>query len=154
MEDILILFVDLCVDLKKPRLAKDGLHQYRVICQNTNVSSMSFVIKHFLEASEKAAESAQAEAELTQLKEGEKNKLVESVESKLLSSVSGGEDAKVMNFHFNVFDFYLFILFVQDRADREYVTPWLKFLWETYKTVLDILRTNQKLEGRLFLVLF
>lgn len=23
---------------------------------------------------------------------------------------------------------------------------WLQFLWETYKTVLDILRTNQKLE--------
>jgi translation initiation factor 3 subunit A len=128
MEDILILFLDLCVDLKKPRLAKDGLHQYRVICQSSNVSSMSFVIKHFLEASEKAAESAQAEAELSQLKEGDKiSKLAVSMEAKLLSSVSG-EDAK-------------------DRADREHVTPWLKFLWESYKTILDILRTNQKLEG-------
>ncbi len=123
----MIVFLDLCVDLKKPRLAKDGLHQYRVICQQTNLSSMAFVMKHFLETSEKAAEAAQNEAEQALLKSGDRVKSAESIEAKLLNSVSG-EDAK-------------------DRADREHVTPWLKFLWETYKTVLDILRTNQKLES-------
>jgi translation initiation factor 3 subunit A len=44
------------------RFAKDGLIQYRIVCQQVNVSSLEEVIKYFLQLSSEQAEQAQAQA--------------------------------------------------------------------------------------------
>lgn len=34
----------------------------------------------------------------------------------------------------------------QDRTDRAILTPWVKFLWESYRQCLDLLRNNNSVE--------
>ena len=55
-------YVELCIQLKKGRLAKDGLIQYRIVCQQVNVNSLEEVIKHFLKLATEKAVQAQAQA--------------------------------------------------------------------------------------------
>ena len=128
LEQIMFKYVELCIELKKGRLAKDGLIQYRIVCQQVNVNSLEEVIKHFLKLATEKAEAAQAAAsaaadtiDIEDLEAGN------TPENLMLKSVSAESD--------------------KDRSDRELVTPWFKFLWETYRTILEILRNNNKLEG-------
>ncbi|PWN44165.1 hypothetical protein IE81DRAFT_299437 [Ceraceosorus guamensis] len=127
LEPIMIRFTDLCVDLRRGRLVKDGLVQYKNVSQNTNAGSIDVVIKHLISLSEQKVADAQAKADEA-AKEVEVDDLEESEtpESMLLGAVTSEES--------------------KDRTDRALVTPWLKFLWETYRTSLDILRNNARLE--------
>jgi len=80
----------------------------------------------FIELAENKVTEAQERAEQITLDQIEDLEASETPESILLSTVSGEQS--------------------KDRTDRAVVTPWLKFLWETYRTVLDILRNNARLE--------
>lgn len=40
LEPVMPLFVELCVDLRKGKVAKDGLHQYKNIAQNTDIGAI------------------------------------------------------------------------------------------------------------------
>ena len=44
LEPVMLLFVELSVDLKKGKSAKDGLYQYKNIAQNTNVGTIEVSI--------------------------------------------------------------------------------------------------------------
>lgn len=92
-------------------------------------------MKKFIELSEQKVTEAQAKADEIQSSlepsaSGGANvddlEATETPESILLSTVSGEQS--------------------KDRTDRAIVTPWLKFLWETYRTVLEILKNNARLE--------
>ncbi|KAF2838014.1 eukaryotic translation initiation factor 3 110 kDa subunit, partial [Patellaria atrata CBS 101060] len=132
LEPVMLLFVDLCVNLRKGKLAKDGLYQYKNTAQNTNVGTIELVFKKFIELAEAKVAEAQAKADevQTSIESTATNvddlEASETPESILLSTVSGEQS--------------------KDRTDRAIVTPWLKFLWETYRTVLDIFKNNARLE--------
>ncbi|KAE8157934.1 hypothetical protein BDV40DRAFT_35528 [Aspergillus tamarii] len=134
LEPVMLLFVELCVDLRKGKAAKDGLYQYKNIAQNTNVATIEVVLKKFIELAEKKVTEAQAKADEIQSSlesaapstNVEDLEAIETPETILLATVSGEQS--------------------RDRTDRAVVTPWLKFLWETYRTVLEILKNNARLE--------
>ncbi|KAI9702679.1 MAG: eukaryotic translation initiation factor 3 subunit A [Bogoriella megaspora] len=134
LEPVMLLFVELCVELRKGKSAKDGLYQYKNTAQNTNVGTIELVLKKFIELAESKVTEAQAKADevqsslesTTTTANVEDLEASETPESILLSTVSGEQS--------------------RDRTDRAIVTPWLKFLWETYRTVLDILKNNARLE--------
>ncbi|KAL4779301.1 hypothetical protein BJX76DRAFT_341276, partial [Aspergillus varians] len=134
LEPVMLLFVELSVDLRKGKAAKDGLYQYKNIAQNTNVGTIEIVLKKFIELAEKKVTEAQAKADEIQSSlesvdpstNVEDLEAIETPETILLATVSGEQS--------------------RDRTDRAVVTPWLKFLWETYRTVLEILKNNARLE--------
>lgn len=128
LEKIMFKYIELCVDMRKGRYAKDGLIQYRIVCQQVNVNSLEEVIKHFMHLSTERAEVARNQAQaLEDALDVEDLEADKRPEDLMLSYVSGEKG--------------------KDRSDRELVTPWFKFLWETYRTVLEILRNNSKLEN-------
>ncbi|KAL1633850.1 eukaryotic translation initiation factor 3 subunit A [Neofusicoccum ribis] len=133
LEPMMIQFVELAVDLRKGKTAKDGLYQYKNTAQNTNIGTIELVFKRFIELAEQKVTEAQAKADEVQttLESATQQNVddleaSETPESILLSTVSGEQS--------------------KDRTDRAIVTPWLKFLWETYRTVLDIFKNNARLE--------
>lgn len=63
-EPILFKYLELCVDLRRSHVAKEGLYQYKLICQQVNIASLEDVIQYFLKLANKRAEDAKAESRL------------------------------------------------------------------------------------------
>ncbi|XP_071946958.1 eukaryotic translation initiation factor 3 subunit A-like isoform X2 [Antedon mediterranea] len=131
-EPIMKMYLTLCVELRKSHTAKEGLYQYKIICQQMNVKSLEDVVKQYLDMAEEKTEEARKESEEEAKKVHGEIMVVDDLdnittpESLLLSAVSG-EDT-------------------QARTDRVMLTPWVKFLWESYRQCLDLLRNNTKVE--------
>lgn len=126
LEPIMLRFVELCVDMRRGRTAKEGLMQYKNIAQNLSVTSVETVVKKFLALADAKVQEAQEQAEKAVNLEVDDLEASETPEDVLLGAVSGDQS--------------------KDRTDRALVTPWLKFSWESYRTALETLKNNARLE--------
>ena len=127
LEPIMLRFIELCVDMRKGRTAKEGLMQYKNIAQNSNVQSIETVINRFIQLADAKVREAQEKADKAVALDVDDLEASETPESILLGAVSGDQN--------------------KDRTDRALVTPWLKFLWESYRTALETLKNNARLEA-------
>ncbi|KAK3720098.1 eukaryotic translation initiation factor 3 subunit A [Vermiconidia calcicola] len=142
LEPVMLLFVELCVDLRKGKSAKDGLYNYKNTSQNTNVATIELVFRRFIELAEQKVQEAQQKADdmTTQ------GTATESAEAKEEASLANVGDLEAMETPESILLATVSGEQSKDRTDRAIVTPWLKFLWETYRTVLDIFKNNARLE--------
>jgi translation initiation factor 3 subunit A len=136
-EQIMIAYLDLCLKLHRSREAKDGLHQYRNLAQSQAPGSLEKVIRYLLERAEDQCSRAKAALDAAEAAASEVTSAVSvlddddegdgiGAQSLLLSSMST-DPAK-------------------SQRDSLMLLPSLRFLWEIYRAVLDILRSNSKLE--------
>ena len=112
-EDIIKLYLLICVDLRQKQFAKDGLYQYRNLCQPEAQASLETVANYLLSLAESrctnARKSAGDRVKMSELS-GDADALAENV---MLSGVVADSDSH--------------------RAERELLTPWIRFLWESYR---------------------
>ncbi|CAJ0586111.1 unnamed protein product, partial [Mesorhabditis spiculigera] len=125
-EDIMMMHVGLCVTLRKPQVCKDALFQYKALSQTVAVTSLEKVLTHVLDLARKRAEEAQ-KSSIDKVEEIDDLDSGDNPEHLLLSVVSGH--------------------LAQDRMDRTVLAPWLRFMWDSYRNSLELLRNNHQVEG-------
>ncbi|GMR42102.1 hypothetical protein PMAYCL1PPCAC_12297 [Pristionchus mayeri] len=124
-EQIMLKHLELCVSLRKPHVAKDALFQYKALTQQVAVESLEKVIVHLLSLAEQKTEDAQ-KTSIEKVEEIDDLDNADAPENLLLSVVSGAA--------------------AQDRMDRTVLSPWLRFLWDSYRNCLELLRNNAQVE--------
>ena len=125
-EEIMYKFLELCVNLQKSFVAKEGLYQYKIICQQTYIKSFEEVVRKFLEMAEAKATEAREKCKTTAEIEVEDLDNVARPEEILLCAVSSEGST--------------------ERNERVVLLPWVKFLWDTYRHCLELLRNNPRTE--------
>ncbi|CAK5078379.1 unnamed protein product [Meloidogyne enterolobii] len=120
-EQIMLKYVELCVNLRNSTVAKDGLYQYKILTQQVAVKSLVTVLSALLTLAEKKTLEAR-KSSIEKMEEIDDLDVADTPENLLLSVVSGAVP--------------------QDRMDRTVLSPWLRFQWDTFRNCLDLLRNN------------
>ncbi|CAH8531206.1 unnamed protein product [Heterobilharzia americana] len=126
LEELMMLFVELCVELRKNIHFRKAIYQYKNMSIMENTVSLEQVIRYYLSQIKSRTEEAQQESK-SAIMDIEDLDILETPESLMLNAVS--------------------MEGTQDRSARTILMPWLKFLWDSYRLVLDLLRSNSKLES-------
>lgn len=128
LEPIVFKFLELGVELKKGKIIKDGLHQYKKNLQVSpeGLNSVGVVCRKFIDMIE--AKMAQEQAKADEQQEDVDDDLEGGVTPENLLISAFEQDQSVGGFN------------------DEAITSWLRFTWESYRAVLDLLRNNSQLE--------
>lgn len=125
LEKIIERHLQLCVELQKMRFAREGLHQYRATCQAANIQSLEQVVRVFRKAAEEKVNQAKKDQDVRLGKVADLEEL-DAPETILLAAIQAGDTR-------------------QQSQDKDVHTHF-RFLWETYKVILDVLKSNNRLE--------
>ncbi|CAE7436960.1 TIF3A1, partial [Symbiodinium sp. CCMP2456] len=125
LEKIIERHLQLCVELQKMRFAREGLHQYRATCQAANIQSLEQVVRVFRRAAEEKVNQAKKEQDVRLGKVADLEEM-DAPETILLQAIQAGDTR-------------------QQSQDKDVHTHF-RFLWETYKVILDVLKSNSRLE--------
>ncbi|KAF8817968.1 putative eukaryotic initiation factor-3 subunit 10 [Cardiosporidium cionae] len=126
-EQVMMRFVQFCVEKEKLKYVRDGLYQYRTISHHSNIASLGKVITELRDRAEGRLKAAKLTIGNKEMEKGDIEgdlEAEESPESLILCTLQ---------------------IDVRDPAARAIHTP-LRFVWETYKMIMDILKFSPKME--------
>merc|ERR1712137_324178 len=126
IEDVMKLFLEICVEQCFAKQAKEALHQYRSTCQVAHADSLGRVIEYYLEKGNVKLQLAQEKVEEVLNKEHNSEIEEYSYQLEVLKKVNGDK--------------------MKQRVEKIYLSKWKKFMWESFRAILELLRTNSKLE--------
>ena len=132
LEPIIFKFLELGVELRKGKMIKEGLYQYKKHMQHTpeGLISVGAVARKFIDLIETKMTNIQAQADAKE--ESNKDQAEEDLE--------GGVTPENL----------LVSVYEQEQTvggfNNDDVSAWLRFTWESYRTTLDFLRNNSQLE--------
>jgi len=122
LEQLIKKYVEVSVPLRKAQEIKTYLIQYKSACNfSNNAKALDNLIQHYIDLAEKRlalAISQMKNPNLDITTDADSEQFPESIFAAALADEN------------------------PNRADRELVAPWMKFLWETYRTVLDVYRNS------------
>ena len=129
------------------RNVKDALIQYRSICAQSQVASLDKVLRQYrsLAAQKTAAAEELASKAGVKLEQEESSTLPAASTSVPISAAIGGDDDEEESPE------SLLMLAMsgegsKERSERQLLLPWVRYQWESCRTILDVLRNNVRLE--------
>ncbi|ODQ46630.1 hypothetical protein PICMEDRAFT_16475 [Pichia membranifaciens NRRL Y-2026] len=155
--EIFKLFISLAVNNRLSKDIKDALYQYKKMAQNSSGTSgfenLEQLTKYFITIANSKLDEARSKANVAAEAAIEKSVASAAAAQKVIGSIDDdeeGEDDETFTFNVSPEDILLSSVTTDDTTDRsnkEFFLPWLRFAWESYRTVLELLRGNNKLES-------
>lgn len=147
-EQIMIFYLDLCLKLYRAREAKDGLHQYRNLAMTPAPGSLEKVLRYLLDKAEEKCRQAKAASDAAAVSSHDMPTPLDMLDTDGHDDIGddggggGGGGIGPQG---------ILLSGIQtdpakSQRDSLVLVPSIKFLWEIYRAVLDILRSNTKLE--------